>query len=96
VYIDATATTKRPLLSPSTAHNHRVATECSPESADEIGCAARRGGCSGWQPSMMNGGGGVSPSTVKMVKMSADVCLTSSHIHNTETLPSNQCGIKSL
>ena len=55
VYIDAAATTKRPLLSPGAAHNHRAATERSPESADEIGCAARSGGRSGWRPFMMNG-----------------------------------------
>jgi hypothetical protein len=62
--IDAAATTKRPPLSPGTAHNRRAATEPerSPESADEIGCATRRGGRSGWRPSMMNGGGGASPS----------------------------------
>ena len=52
----AAATTKRPLLSPGAAHDHRAATELSPESADEIGCASRRGGRSGWRPSMMNGG----------------------------------------
>jgi hypothetical protein len=53
VYIDAAATTKRPLLSPGTVHNHCAATERSPESAHEIGCAARCGGRSGWRPSMM-------------------------------------------
>jgi hypothetical protein len=55
VYIDAAATTKRPLLSPGAAHNHRAATERPPESAYEIGCAARSGGRSGWRPFMMNG-----------------------------------------
>ena len=30
----------------------------SAESADEVGCAGRRGGRSGWRPFMMNGGGG--------------------------------------
>ena len=54
VYIDAAATTKRPLLSPGAAHNHRAATERPPESADEIGSAARRGRRCGWRPSMMN------------------------------------------
>jgi hypothetical protein len=75
VYIDSAATTKRPLLSPGTAHNHRAATERSPEIlADEIGCAARRGGRSGWRwrPSMMNGGGGASP--LSTIKMGADHC----------------------
>jgi hypothetical protein len=46
---------KRPLLNPEAAHDHRAATEHAPESADEIGSAARRGGHSGWRPSMMNG-----------------------------------------
>ena len=48
------ATTKWPLLSPGAAHDRRAATEGSPESADEIGCASRRGDHSGWRPSMMN------------------------------------------
>jgi hypothetical protein len=33
---------KAAALSPGAAHDHRAATERSPESADEIGCAARR------------------------------------------------------
>jgi hypothetical protein len=44
----------RPLLSPGAAHDHRSATERSPESADEIGFAAHCGGRSGWRLSMMN------------------------------------------
>jgi hypothetical protein len=67
VYIDAAATTKRPLLSPGAAHNHRAATERPPESSDEIGCAARSGGRSGWRPFMMNGEeDGTPSSTAKM------------------------------
>ena len=53
------ATTKRPLLSPGAAHDHRAATERFPESTDEIGSAARRGGRCGWRPSMMNEAGSV-------------------------------------
>ena len=45
---------KAAALIPGAAHDRRAATEPSPESAEEIGCAARRGGCSGWRPSMMN------------------------------------------
>ena len=70
VYIDAAATTKRPLLSPGAAHNHRAATERPPESSDEIGCAARSGGRSGWRPFMMNGEEDGTPSST--AKMSAD------------------------
>jgi len=89
VYIEAAATTKRPLLSPGTAHNHRAATEHSPESADEIGCAARRGRRSGWRPSMMNGGGGASP--LSTVKMSADHwCVYFTFLHLVSYLTINQ------
>jgi hypothetical protein len=35
-------------------HDSRAATERSPESADEIGSAARHGRRCGWRPSMMN------------------------------------------
>jgi hypothetical protein len=45
---------KAATLIPGAAHDRRAATEPSPESAEEIGCAARRGGCSGWRPSIMN------------------------------------------
>jgi hypothetical protein len=45
---------KAALLSPGAAHDRRAATERSPESADEIDSAARRGSRSGWRPSMMN------------------------------------------
>jgi hypothetical protein len=50
-----TTAAKRPLLNPGAAPDHRAATERSTESADEIGCAARRGGSSRRRPSMMNG-----------------------------------------
>ena len=46
---------KAAALIPGAAPDHRAATERSNESADEIGCAARRGGSSGRRPSMMNG-----------------------------------------
>ena len=45
---------KAAALIPGAAPDHRAATERSNESADEIGCAARRGCRSGWRPSMMN------------------------------------------
>jgi hypothetical protein len=45
---------KAAALIPGAAHDHRAATECCPESADEIGSAARRGCRSGWRSSMMN------------------------------------------
>jgi hypothetical protein len=47
VYIGVVATTKRPLLSPGTVHNHRTATEHSPKSADEVDCVTA------WQPLYM-------------------------------------------
>jgi hypothetical protein len=45
---------KAAALIPGAAHDHRAATERSPECADEIGSAARRGCRCGWRPSMMN------------------------------------------
>jgi hypothetical protein len=53
-----TTAAKRPLLNPGAAPDHSAATERSTESADEIGCAARRRCHYRWRPSMMNGGGG--------------------------------------
>ena len=45
---------KAAALIPGAAHDHRAATGRSPECADEIGSAARRGRRCGWRPSMMN------------------------------------------
>ena len=45
---------KAAALIPGATHDRRAATERCPESADEIGSAARRGGHSGWRSSMMN------------------------------------------
>ena len=45
---------KAAALIPGATHDHRAATERPPESADEIGSAARRGRRCGWRPSMMN------------------------------------------
>ena len=50
---------KAAALNPGAAHDHRAATERFPESTDEIGSAARRGGRCGWRPSMMNEAGSV-------------------------------------
>ena len=45
---------KAAALIPGATHDRRAATERLPESADEIGSAARRGCRSGWRSSMMN------------------------------------------
>jgi len=50
---------KAAALIPGAAPDRRAATERCPESNDEIGSAARRGGHSGWRPFMMSEAGSV-------------------------------------